>query len=217
MIITTTDTIDGYFIEKYLGTVVGADNFLSGGLIGEGFFSSRMSSNASAIYSMCIQQMISSAPQGTNAIIGIKSSITNVNGSIVCCLIGTAVIAEEIIGERPVTKSNIRREEERKRKEEEQKKRQIEMEEYLAERREKLASSIQKDGFDVDKYLDSISSYESAAEIAESAKYVNEKHPDIFDENILKELNKCVSLERMYGTKEGKTCVKKIKAYFGVS
>jgi uncharacterized protein YbjQ (UPF0145 family) len=92
MILTTTDKIDGYTVEKYLGLVSGTDIYLVGGLLGGGLASQEKLFEAAL--SNARQHLISKANLlGADAVIGIRQSFTapgNVNNMILA-LTGTAV------------------------------------------------------------------------------------------------------------------------------
>lgn len=89
--ITTGYNFEGYKIDKYLGTVTGADSYLAAGIIGEGLlrvdllFENSFSRAKSII-------MNKAASWDANAIIGLKTTLTSIaNGNIVVAVIGTAV------------------------------------------------------------------------------------------------------------------------------
>ncbi len=97
MIITTTPTIDGHIIKEYLGPVAGADTYLPGGLIGEGFWSKQQSSLITNAYSKAISFMKESAPRYTDAIVNVSMVITTTTaGSVIVAATGTAVKLERI-------------------------------------------------------------------------------------------------------------------------
>ncbi len=92
MILTTTESIEGYVVDKYLGLVSGTDIYLVGGLIGgglanqEGLFGSALSKATSHLTS-------NASALGADAVIGIKQSFAAPGGvnSMILVLTGTAV------------------------------------------------------------------------------------------------------------------------------
>jgi len=92
MILTTTDQIEGYVVEEYLGLVAGTDIYLVGGLLGGGLASQEKLFDTAL--DNATQHLTSKAIQlGADAVIGIKQSFTapgNFN-SMILALTGTAV------------------------------------------------------------------------------------------------------------------------------
>lgn len=92
MLLTTTETIEGYVVDKYLGLVSGTDIYLVGGLIGGGM------ANQEGLFggalSKATQHLISNANLlGADAVIGIQQSFTAPGGvnTMILVLTGTAV------------------------------------------------------------------------------------------------------------------------------
>ncbi len=92
MILTTTEKVDGYIVEDYLGLVSGTDIYLVGGLIGGGL------ANQEKLFDTALSNarshLISKASAlGADAIIGIQQSFTSPGGvnNMILALTGTAV------------------------------------------------------------------------------------------------------------------------------
>lgn len=96
MILTTTDKVDGYVVEKYLGLVCGTDIYLVGGLLGGGLASQEQLFNTAM--STAKENMQKKARAlGADAIIGINQSFTAPGGvnNMILALVGTAVKLKE--------------------------------------------------------------------------------------------------------------------------
>ena len=91
MIITSAPIIENHPVYQYLGMVTGADNYLVGGIIGEGL--ARVDSMYETCFSNAVNKIVRKAlDMGANAIIGVQTSLTNVaNGNMFVTVIGTAV------------------------------------------------------------------------------------------------------------------------------
>lgn len=91
MIITTTPSVEGYHISEYIDTVAGAATYLIGGWIGEGFVSSRQSSQLSFAWREAVEFM-KKAANNADAIVGIQHTLcAGANGNMVLSVTGTAV------------------------------------------------------------------------------------------------------------------------------
>lgn len=90
-LITTGYDFEGYKIDKYIGTVTGADGYLASGLIGEGLL--KVDSMYDNSFSRARNIMMSKAASwDANAIIGLKTTLTSIsNGYMVVTVLGTAV------------------------------------------------------------------------------------------------------------------------------
>ena len=96
MIVTTTPNVEGYTITKYLDTVTGASIYLLGGVIGEGMFSKRQSSQFAFAWQEAVGFM-SKAAGNADAVVGVQHTLCGVaNGYMVVTVTGTAVkLAED--------------------------------------------------------------------------------------------------------------------------
>ena len=96
MIITTTPTLDKFQITQYLGIVTGADTYIVGGLIGEGFL--KQNSLFRQAVSTARKQLESAASEmGADAVVGVLISSTSMasTGNIIVTATGTAVKIEQ--------------------------------------------------------------------------------------------------------------------------
>ena len=96
MILSTTNEIKGYNINKYIGNVGGTDIYLIGGILGGGLASQEQ------LYANALMNTTSKLKQnakniGANAVIGIQSNLTSTGGTnnIIVTLTGTAVDIEK--------------------------------------------------------------------------------------------------------------------------
>lgn len=142
MYITTTNTIEGFEIEKYLGIVYGTEIYLVGGLMGGGL------SNQELLFGSNLEnateRMIAKAKHlHADAIIGVQTSFTspgNVNYMIIA-LTGTAVkFTKESIALFEQNKI-IKKEKEEKRIQEEEKRRKEEIKRKQEEFMEQTGTS----------------------------------------------------------------------------
>lgn len=96
MIITTTPSIEGKHISKYLGVVNAATIYNWGGLIGEGLSKADQTFDWSA-YTPIVSSLRKKAEEfGADAIIGLQMNVTSLNGTVAgsqmfVCATGTAV------------------------------------------------------------------------------------------------------------------------------
>ncbi len=164
MIVTTTPSLEGYHITKYIGTVTGAATYLIGGVIGEGMFSSRQSSQFSIAWQEAVAFMKKEAYKA-DAIVGVQHTLCGVaNGYMVVSVTGTAVnlveehvyriqIEEQIeeqrrIGQKEKQKrleEQRRREEEQKRFEEQHRQEEAQKELELQERKVRILNGLEND------------------------------------------------------------------------
>ena len=96
MIITTTPTLDKYRITQYLGIVTGADTYIVGGLIGEGFL--KQNSLFRQSVAKARMQLESEAREmGADAVVGVLISNTSMasTGNVIVTATGTAVKIEQ--------------------------------------------------------------------------------------------------------------------------
>lgn len=96
MIITTTPSVEGKHISKYLGVVNAATIYNWGGLIGEGL--SKADDYFDSTVNMRIKYSLSSkaAELGADAIVGLQMNVSSLNGTaagsqMFVCATGTAV------------------------------------------------------------------------------------------------------------------------------
>lgn len=96
MIITTTQSIENYHIVEYLGIVSGADTYVVGGIIGEGF-AKQGKYYETALRNAHLQMESKAGQYGADAIVGVQVSVTSMAtaGSIVVTSTGTAVKIEK--------------------------------------------------------------------------------------------------------------------------
>lgn len=95
MITTTTESIEGKKIERYLGLVSGVDHYTLGGLLGEGASKTFGGAYSSTAFKAAQQMMEENARRlGADAIVGVQMSTTigaGSGGSMYVQLMGTAV------------------------------------------------------------------------------------------------------------------------------
>lgn len=96
MVLSTTDKIDGYVVDKYYGIVSGTDIYLVGGMFGGGL-SSQEALFDNAMSKAKSQLEMKARGMGANAVISIKQSFTSPGGVnyMILALIGTAVRLKE--------------------------------------------------------------------------------------------------------------------------
>jgi len=92
MILSTTDEITGYKVNKYIGIVAGTDIYLVGGALGGGL------GNQEELYSTALKNATDKLKQnaemlGANGVVGIKTNVTSTGGTnfVILTLTGTAV------------------------------------------------------------------------------------------------------------------------------
>ncbi len=133
MIITTTQSVEGYNITRYIGTVTGAATYSPGGIIGEGFLNKHQSAQFAFAWQEAVEFMKKAAGRA-DAIIGVQHTLCGVaNGYMVVSVAGTAVMLEE----NPMHKKQLeqaKQEEEQRRQEE--LRREQEKEQEAREKRE---------------------------------------------------------------------------------
>ena len=100
MILTTTENIEGYVVEKYLGIVSGTDIYLVGGLMGGGL-ASQEALFGSALKTAQRNLLSNAGALGADAVIAIKQSFTSPGGinNMILVLTGTAVKLKKAVEE----------------------------------------------------------------------------------------------------------------------
>lgn len=99
MIVTTTETVQGKVVDRYLGIVSGVDSYTIGGLLGEGFLSSAGNSYSKSTIDKAQRMMESDAAAlGADAIIGVQMSTASpagAGGLMYIQMMGTAVTLKD--------------------------------------------------------------------------------------------------------------------------
>ena len=97
MILTTTEKVEGFVVEKYLGLVSGTDIYLVGGLLGGGMANQEKLFN-SALYTAKQHIEMSANGLGADAVIGIQQSFASPgnDNSMILVLTGTAVKLKKV-------------------------------------------------------------------------------------------------------------------------
>ncbi|MBQ8831255.1 MAG: heavy metal-binding domain-containing protein [Oscillospiraceae bacterium] len=205
MLMTTGYDFQGYFITEYIDVVF--DEIL----VGLGFGKSIMSAFDNVISSLTgteATEMIEKLNNvkyelrnrviqkakylGANALIGIDFESSKLGDLIMVSMTATAVKVDKIISPLPYTVGEKEREE----KKEEREKR-------AKERKERLDSVVD--------YLNDIfadlKELENVAEMLACIEPLKELMPDIFTEDVMKRLEGCTTVARIYGTKSAKNKV----------
>lgn len=207
MKLTTGYDFQGYFITEYLDVIfdemlvgLGFGKSIMSGL--DNIFSALVGSEATEmveklnkVKEQLRDRVIGKAKRlGANALIGIDFESSKLGDLIMVSMTATAVKIDKIVSPLPYTQIEQQKDEEaaRKAKAEEEKQRKLDY--------------IQKnpDSFDNEHLIESLKEFKSTKEMFDYVVKVADDRPDIFDEEMIKQLNGCVTLERMYGRESGK-------------
>lgn len=99
MIVTTTESVQGKVVDRYLGIVSGMDTYLIGGILGEGLVSSAGNAYSKGTIEKAQQRMVDDARAlGADAIIGLQISTASpagASGHMYIQMVGTAVTLKD--------------------------------------------------------------------------------------------------------------------------
>ena len=203
MILTTGFDVQGYFITEYIDVIFdeilvgmgfgksilsGLDNFVSALT---GTEATEMISRLNTVKTELRNRLVKEAKaRGADALIGIDFESSRLGDLIMVSMTATAVKLDKIESPLPVLLSEV------------QKTREAEQQQKLKEEKALRMEKIMAAGltFDSTVVLSILEDFQTTKEIVNYIKEQAQIYPDIFDEDLISQLNRCVSLERMYGS-----------------
>lgn len=203
MILTTGFDVQGYFITEYIDVIFdeilvgmgfgksilsGLDNFVSALT---GTEATEMISRLNTVKAELRNRLVKEAKaRGADALIGIDFESSRLGDLIMVSMTATAVKLDKIESPLPVLLSEV------------QKTREAEQQQKLKEEKALRMEKAMAAGltFDSTAVLRILEDFQTTKEIVNYIKEQAQIYPDIFDEDLISQLNRCVSLERMYGS-----------------
>ena len=203
MILTTGFEVQGYFITEYIDVIFdeilvgmgfgksilsGLDNFVSALT---GTEATEMISRLNTVKTELRNRLVEEAKaRGADALIGIDFESSRLGDLIMVSMTATAVKLDKIESPLPVLLSEV------------QKTREAEQQQKLKEEKALRMEKAMAAGltFDSTAILRILEDFQTTKEIVNYIKEQAQIYPDIFDEDLISQLNRCVSLERMYGS-----------------
>ena len=206
MILTTGFDVQGYFITEYIDVLFdemlvglgfgksilsGLDNFVSA-LTGSE--ATEMINKLNTVKTELRNRLVREAKRrGADALIGIDFESSRLGDLIMVSMTATAVKLDKIESPLPVLQSDTVRAQE----EENQKKLEEEKAQRLANA--KAAAEAAGGAFNPTALLDILPDFKTTKEVVNYITEQAQVYPDIFDENIVAQLNRCLKLERIHG------------------
>lgn len=206
MKLTTGYDFQGYYITEYLDVIfdemlvgLGLGKTLISGL--DNIFSAitgteatEMINKLNNVKQQLRERVIAKARKiGANALIGIDFESSKIGDLIMVSMTATAVRIDRIVSPLPCTESEQKKldEENKKAAELEQKKK------FLKELEEN------PELFNHNIFLEKLKEFKTTKEMVGYIESNARKHPGVFSEDLLRSLNGCMQIERMYGAGTG--------------
>jgi len=220
MKLTTGYEFQGYYITDYLDVIF--DEILVGLGFGKsiisGFdnmLSSLTGSEATAMidklndvkYQLRDRVIAKANKLGANGMIGIDFESSKLGDLIMVSMTATAVKIDKIVNPLPTTQRDMDLANDLAK--------QAKLEEAKRQQLENLQANLVN--FDAVHFIDALKVYSTTREMVEYINQAAKKHPQLFTDELLKELEGFVRMERLYGRGFGNSStVKTLKEHFGI-
>ena len=224
MILTTSNSIEGYVIVEYVDVIfdemlVGLGFFkgLASGI--DNLFSALSGTEATTMIEKLndakseLRKRIETKAEelGANALIGIDFESSKLGDLLMVSMTATAVRIEKLFDYDPKTFENQER-----KKVEEKEKAIIDEKRRKEEDYQNRIKALNESGkIDFDVFFDTINSFEKTWKIKDLLISLKDKYNDIIDDSLIEEIEKNIYLENMYGGNGKEACIKLLKERFG--